>query len=93
MNEVPAGLQGNTGPEHPEGRDVQPPGYIVTANLYTPKGRLVGRLERTWQDGRTIADLCSLLISNSQDRADIDRCRIELRWRRVPRTETEQDEE
>ena len=56
--------------------------YIVTATLYSPKGRLIGRLERTWNGTGTIGDLCGLLVSNSQERPDLDHCRIDLRWRK-----------
>jgi hypothetical protein len=60
--------------------------YIVTASLLSPKGRLVGRLERPWRGSHTIGELCSMLVANSQERSDLDRCRIDLRWRRSPST-------
>jgi hypothetical protein len=62
--------------------NVQQPRYIVTATLYSPKGRLIGRLEHTWLGPETIGQICSILISNSQDRSDMDHCHIELRWRK-----------
>jgi len=57
--------------------------YIVTATLYSPKGRLVGRLEHTWRGRDIVGELCAVLLSNAQERPDLDLCRIELRWRRV----------
>lgn len=56
--------------------------YIVTATLYSPKGRLVGRLEHSWRGPETVGNLCTILIANAQERPDMDQCRIELRWRR-----------
>jgi hypothetical protein len=59
------------------------PAYVVSATLISPAGDVIGRLERYWRGGPTIGDLCSMLITNSQERPDLDACNIDLRWRRV----------
>jgi hypothetical protein len=57
--------------------------YVVSASLLSPHGRVIGRLERNWQGAFTIGDLAMKLITNSQERTDLDQCKIEVRWRKT----------
>jgi hypothetical protein len=52
---------------------------------------MIGRLERTWHGGGTIGELCMILISNSQDRPDLDFCRVDLRWRMMKESSMPED--
>jgi len=56
------------------------PVYVVKVAILTPKGRLLGCLERPWSGPETIGDLCNNLIAVNKERADLDHCRIEVRW-------------
>jgi len=65
------------GPEPPV---EPPPVYVVKVAILTPKGRLLGCLECPWSGPGTIGDLCNNLIAVNKERADLDHCRIEVRW-------------
>ena len=62
------------------------PTYTVIATLLTPKNYVVGRLEQPYGGPDTIAYLCTTLLTCHQARPDMDRCRIELRWRQAKAT-------
>jgi hypothetical protein len=68
------------------------PTYTVIATLLTPKNYVVGRLEQPYGP-KTIDYLCTTLLACHQARPDMDRCRIELRWRRAKPTGASQPQD
>lgn len=54
--------------------------YTISATLYAPDGRPIGRLERGWAGGSVIAEMTMMLLDNSKARPDLDNCHIEIRW-------------
>jgi hypothetical protein len=69
------------GPEQgPDPPAQPPPVYVVKVAIFTPKGRMLGLLESPWTGPHTIGDLCNNLIAVNKERADLDHCRIDVRW-------------
>lgn len=58
--------------------------YTIKVAIYTPKGRILGCLEKPWDGPQTIGDLCNMLVTVNSWRNDLDQCHIEVRWRKVP---------
>lgn len=59
--------------------------YAIKVAIYTPKGRLLGCLEKPWDGPHAIGELCNTLVSINSWRNDLDQCHIDVRWRKLPR--------